>query len=132
MAHVVHRITGEYRESVHTPDYSRDEWLINPDLPKVEQSLWVVEEDAVRTKTVQELSADTTAREVRDREGEILARLATLDAVVTRAVEDMYDEQRLSPTRYPARADAIAEKRTLRSELATLRAPVKDTEAVTR
>jgi hypothetical protein len=50
MADVINKTTGEYRKSVHTPDYPEKDWLINPDLKQVsglDPSLWVVVGDAV-------------------------------------------------------------------------------------
>lgn len=35
MADVLHRVTLEYRQSVHTPDYNPADWLIDPDLSQV-------------------------------------------------------------------------------------------------
>jgi hypothetical protein len=35
MGSVLHRTTGEYRTSVHTPDYSSEDWIINPNMSAV-------------------------------------------------------------------------------------------------
>jgi hypothetical protein len=43
MSYVVNKTTMEYRESVHTPDYSEEEWWINPNrnfIETVPQKYW--------------------------------------------------------------------------------------------
>jgi hypothetical protein len=35
MANVVNKTTGEFLQSVNTPDFSESEWLINPDISTV-------------------------------------------------------------------------------------------------
>ena len=57
MANVLNRVTLEYRRSANTPQYSIDEWIINPDMSAVEgvdKSYWIVEGETVRAMTTQE------------------------------------------------------------------------------
>lgn len=69
MSNVFHKFTGEYRESVHTPDYSGNaDWLINPDTPKCERKYWraglagdVVEMNAGEKAVVDVVDADRAA-----------------------------------------------------------------------
>ncbi len=77
MSNVFHIVTGVYRESVHTPDYSSDpDWLINPDTPKCERKYWtadgqaVVEMDAAEKAVVDAADADR---------GELVTRAAMID-----------------------------------------------------
>lgn len=51
MANIINRTTGEYRTSVHTPDYDPAVWIVNPDLTAVagvDQRWWTVDGDSVR------------------------------------------------------------------------------------
>ena len=57
MADVLNRTTLEFRKSVHTPDYSWQEWIINPDfsaVEKVPRKYWTVDGDKVRAMTAEE------------------------------------------------------------------------------
>lgn len=57
MAHVLHRTTGEFRESVNTPDYSAEQWLVNPDLSAVAgvpRKFWKVVGGSVVAMTLEE------------------------------------------------------------------------------
>lgn len=57
MATVLNRITKELFDSVHTPDYSAPEWLINPDLSAVEgveAKYWKIRGDEVEEMTAEE------------------------------------------------------------------------------
>tara|TARA_R100000655_G_scaffold68985_2_gene107221 strand:- start:201 stop:710 length:510 start_codon:yes stop_codon:yes gene_type:complete len=47
MSDVIHRTTLEYRQSVNTPEYSSEEWIINPVLPDCPPELWEVSGDEV-------------------------------------------------------------------------------------
>ena len=60
MANVLNRTTLVYIESVHTPDYSPVEWLINPDLSLVRavpSRYWKIEKDTVLEMTQPEKDA---------------------------------------------------------------------------
>jgi hypothetical protein len=48
MANVLNRTTGEYLESVNTPEYDPKEWIINPDVTPVQgypAPFWVINSD---------------------------------------------------------------------------------------
>lgn len=50
MANVLHRTSGQYFESVNTPEYDELDWLINPDLSQVagvQSKYWKVVGDTV-------------------------------------------------------------------------------------
>ena len=50
MADVIHRVTREYKRSVHTPDFSTVDWIINPDLSNVSnvpEKYWKISGDDV-------------------------------------------------------------------------------------
>ena len=50
MASALHRVTKEYRRSVHTPDFPSADWIINPDLSSVDgwpSRYWSVTGDIV-------------------------------------------------------------------------------------
>jgi len=59
MADVVNKTTMEYRRSVHTPDYDKSEWLINPKIPvdaegnKVPQKYWRISKIPLINKLVE-------------------------------------------------------------------------------
>lgn len=57
MANVLHRLEKLYIESVNTPDFPEEEWIINPDVSSViglPVKYWVVEGDTVRPMTAEE------------------------------------------------------------------------------
>lgn len=62
MANVLHRITKKYLESVNTPDYPTEDWIINPVLPNCKSSEWVIEGDVVRETTQAEKAANFAAK----------------------------------------------------------------------
>lgn len=50
MANVLHRSTGQYRQSAHTPDYDPVNWIINPDVSAVADvplKYWKISGDTV-------------------------------------------------------------------------------------
>lgn len=54
MANVLHRTTGQFLQSVNTPDYKPSEWVINPNLTLVKNvplKFWVIDGNAVREMT---------------------------------------------------------------------------------
>lgn len=51
MANVINRITRQYLKSVNTPNYSLDEWIINPILPDCDKKYYVIEGNIVREMT---------------------------------------------------------------------------------
>lgn len=55
MSNVFNRITKEYKKSVNTPDYSINEWIINPKfVPNCESKYIVVEGNIIREMTIEE------------------------------------------------------------------------------
>jgi len=59
MANVLNKLTKQYLRSVNTPDFSPDEWLINPILPNCDQKFWLIEGDTIREMTNEEKDAYT-------------------------------------------------------------------------
>jgi hypothetical protein len=60
MADVLHRTTKELRFSVNTPDYSEEEWIVNPDLSaltEVPVEYWKIDSDSVSEMTQEEKDA---------------------------------------------------------------------------
>jgi len=54
MANVLHRASKQYRPSVNTPDFPKEDWIINPDLSAVEnvpKKYWKIIGDAVSEMT---------------------------------------------------------------------------------
>jgi hypothetical protein len=50
MAHILNRTTKQLLNSINTPDYSEDDWIINPDLSAVENipvDYWKIEGNSV-------------------------------------------------------------------------------------
>lgn len=87
MATVIHRITGELLESVNTPDYSAEQWLVNPDLSAVAdvpRKFWKVVGEAVvgmdDTEQLAVLTAEVTAAKVRRAEEITAQALAAFQA----------------------------------------------------
>lgn len=54
MSNVLNKITRQYLISVNTPEYSTDEWIINPKLPQCDKKFWIIEGEAVREMTPSE------------------------------------------------------------------------------
>lgn len=57
MANVINKTTLEIKNSVNTPDYNNDEWIINPNLDLVNgipNKYWKIENDQVVEMTQQE------------------------------------------------------------------------------
>ena len=64
MANVLNRTTLELRLSVHTPDYSSVDWIINPDLSQVSgisPLYWKISGDSVLAMTSQEQGSKDAA-----------------------------------------------------------------------
>ena len=59
MSNVLNKHTKQYLRSVNTPDFSPDEWLINPILPNCDQKFWLIEGDTIREMTQEEKDAYT-------------------------------------------------------------------------
>ncbi len=60
MANVLNRTTKQYLESVNTPDYPTEDWIINPDLSSVsgvDKKYWFLDGDTVREMTAAEKDA---------------------------------------------------------------------------
>lgn len=57
MSNVLHKITKVYLKSVNTPDFSTDEYLINPILPECDKKFWIIEGDTIREMTQVEKDA---------------------------------------------------------------------------
>ncbi|MCK4529058.1 hypothetical protein KAW18_16965 [candidate division WOR-3 bacterium] len=57
MANILNKLTKQYLRSVNTPDFSPDEYLINPVLPPCDQKFWVIEGDTIREMTQPEKDA---------------------------------------------------------------------------
>lgn len=60
MSNVLNRVTKQYLLSVNTPDYSTNEWIINPDLSRVQEvdnKYWKVVGDSVVRMDDREASA---------------------------------------------------------------------------
>lgn len=90
MANVLNRKTLEYHESVNTPEYPPDQWLINPDLSAVAGLptwQWVVDGDSVRPPTTDELAAMEASRLPAAKAERIAAIDAKTAAIVTSGVE---------------------------------------------
>lgn len=51
MSNVLNRITKEYLISVNTPDYSIEEWVINPKMLSCDKKYIIIEDDDVREMT---------------------------------------------------------------------------------
>ncbi len=71
MASVLNRSTLEYLESVNTPDYSPDEWVINPDLSAVRDQptrYWKLEGDRIVLKSSEEIAEADSSHLVDEKE----------------------------------------------------------------
>jgi hypothetical protein len=67
MANVLNRTTLEYLQSVNTPDFPEQDWIINPDLSSVEgvsSRYWKIDGDSVIPMTAEEQAAFDTAHPV--------------------------------------------------------------------
>lgn len=80
MATVINRVTKELSQSVNTPDYPTDAWIINPDLSEVEgfdRKYWKIDADNVVLASEAERAA---------------IDLAENEAMKSAAVDAMLDE----------------------------------------
>lgn len=78
MATVINRVTKELRQSVNTPDYPADAWIINPDLSEVEgfdRKYWKIDADKV-------VLASEAERVVIDQAEEEARKNAVVDATL--------------------------------------------------
>lgn len=57
MATVVNKTTFEVIESVNTPDYDTNEWLINPVIPDVPKRYWRIVNGILKVKTASQRAA---------------------------------------------------------------------------
>ena len=57
MATVVNKTTFEVIESVNTPDYDPNEWLINPVIPDVPKRYWRIVNGILKVKTASQRAA---------------------------------------------------------------------------
>lgn len=97
MANVINRTTLELRKSVHTPDYSSVDWIINPDLSPVSgvsPLYWKISGDSVLPMTSQEqsskdaaLAAAIKAEQINDGKGQIVTPI--FKALVTVLVSEL-------------------------------------------
>jgi len=67
MANVINKTTKQYLTSVHTPDYSAADWIINPALPAVDKKYWKIVGNLVKSMTVNEKKAVDDAAAVKDK-----------------------------------------------------------------
>ena len=74
MAVVLNKITGQYKKSAHTPDYTGDDWIINPTEADIERYKFVtppIDMEAVeREQKIQERIRDNAIAEL-EAEGKI-------------------------------------------------------------
>jgi hypothetical protein len=93
MGTVVNRKTGEILESVNTPDYPNEEWIINPAIPEVPDQYLKIDGDEVLEMTDEEKSEvdaqvaieEQTRAEQAKQESvlDVRLELAKLDARIT-------------------------------------------------
>lgn len=68
MADVINKITKQYIKSVNTPEYDKNEWIINPVLPNCDKKYWEIDGDlvkemtAIKKQAVDQAEADAQAR----------------------------------------------------------------------
>lgn len=54
MANVINKNTLQYLKSVNTPDYTEEDWIINPVLPDCDKKYWKVKNNKVVEMTIAE------------------------------------------------------------------------------
>lgn len=84
MANVLHRISKVYLRSVNTPEYSADDWIINPNLSAVKgypEKYWAIDGNDV-------FLMDKTERATVDAEELAAAKAAVIAAEIARLDSD--------------------------------------------
>jgi len=90
MASVVNRTTKQYLGSVHTPDYSPVDWIIDPDLSSVigvPSKYWNISGDIITEMTQPEKDAVDAAEAIVIRDNNRAEAVATPDAATSTGVE---------------------------------------------
>ena len=90
MANVINRKTKEYLKSINTPDYSENEWIINPILPDCDSSEWIIKKDSVRETTQEEKDAKEVAKIINEANTASTERQAVLRGRLYRQIQAMY------------------------------------------
>lgn len=97
MTDVVHRITKEYRRSVHTPDYSLADWIHNPDLSAVvgqPAKYWLITGDVI--SLMDQAARDAVdAQELSDRRDSIISRLDDLEILERAELLALLDDRNI-------------------------------------
>lgn len=96
MATVVNKTTLELRQSVNTPDYSADDWFINPTLPLVDRRYWTVADGQLVAMTEQEQAAVDAAELTAAKAARKLGLLNDTQSLVASRYPDPIREQLLS------------------------------------
>ena len=90
MSRVINKRTLQYLESVHTPDYSKKDWLINPKLPKCAKKYWRIKDNKV-------LATTKTEKAKVDRElmkkVEVLKRVNTREKLIQDRIRKIAKDQ---------------------------------------
>lgn len=95
MASVLNKITKQYIRSVHTPDFSPSDWIVNPDLSAVEGvpvEYWKITGDVVSEMNQSEKDAVDAVLIV----GEKQAKINEFTYTASRIVEDRYFASQMS------------------------------------
>lgn len=93
MATVVNKTTFEVIESVNTPDYDPNEWLINPVIPDVPKRYWRIVNGILKVKTASQRAASDVENLVAVKEN----KKQNLKEELGEAVRSKYsDDEKLS------------------------------------
>lgn len=107
MSSALHRTTKEYLESVNTPEYPTETWIINPDLSSVsgvDSKYWKITGDVVSEMNQTEKDAADTA----EQEAEIIESVivdSAAESILTITDIDNVDAQKLRASLQNVTAD---------------------------
>jgi len=109
MADVLHRTTREYRQSVNTPDYPIEDWIIDPDLSAVtgfDSRYWIVTGDTVALLSESERQALDLADEA-SRLDTLAAEIEQQQTIMRALAEVLLDELNRHALKMNALLDGI-------------------------
>jgi hypothetical protein len=115
MANVLNRTTKEYLESVNTPDYPVQDWIIDPDLTAVSgfpARYWVITGDAVMLMDQAQRDALDATLLDQARDAAVNAALDNVEDVLRQIVKLMVDEINILRAQHGLPARTLAQVKT--------------------
>jgi len=122
MANVLHRTTKKYIQSVNTPDYPIEDWIINPDLSAVtgfESKYWIITGDTVTLMGAAARDA-LDAAELETTKDAIVNQIDNLNDIIRALASVLVDELNILRTQHSLPNRTLAQLKTaIRNKLGT-------------